>query len=335
MPNETHHPIPPEYVYGAVSVQAESDWIQPWRLPHDRINLFPAEGLVNSAAACAGVRVRFATEAGRLTLVVEPEDEPRQYDLVIDNRLVQGKTLQPGADRIEFADLPMGTKVVEVWLDQRTRTRLRGLELPDGLAPAPAPDERANWVTYGSSITHCTGAHSPARTWPAIVARRHDLHLTCLGFGGQCHLDALVGRVIRDLPADLISLKLGINVMGGCTLNERTFETAVIGLVQIIREKHPGTPIAMISPIVSPPRETTPNSVQMTLQIMRHEIADAAMRLSHCGDGKLSYVSGLDLFGPDLVERFLPDGLHPNADGYVQLAENFSRVVMERAFGLS
>ena len=33
-------------------------------------------------------------------------------------------------------------------------------------------------------------------------ARTHNLDLTCLGYGGQCHLDPIVASMIRDLPAD-------------------------------------------------------------------------------------------------------------------------------------
>ena len=68
----------------------------------------------------------------------------------------------------------------------------------------------------------------------------------------------MIARMIRDLPADFLSMKVGINIQGGNTLNERTFRAAIIGFVQIVREKHPDTPFAVISPIYSPPRETTP-----------------------------------------------------------------------------
>ena len=55
-------------------------------------------------------------------------------------------------------------------------------------------------------------AASPATTWPATCARVADLNLTSFGFGGQCHMDQAMARVIRDMEADCISLKLGINV---------------------------------------------------------------------------------------------------------------------------
>ena len=71
--------------------------------------------------------------------------------------------------------------------------------------------------------------------------------------------------MIRELPANYLSLKLGINVHNAASMNIRTFRPAVIGFVHIVREKHPDTPLVVISPIFSPPRETTPNAAESTL----------------------------------------------------------------------
>ena len=95
--------------------------------------------------------------------------------------------------------------MIELWLPQFGSFQLRNLEIDDGATLQPFADARPQWVTYGSSITQCRTAASPTQTWPAIVARQHGLNLTCLGYGGQCHLDAMVARMIRDLPADYIA----------------------------------------------------------------------------------------------------------------------------------
>ena len=75
----------------------------------------------------------------------------------------------------------------------------------------------------------------------------------------------MVGRMIRDLPADLIGLKLGINMMSG-SCNDRTFRAAAIGLIQTIRDGHADTPMAVVSPIYNAPREQTPNPVGMSVR---------------------------------------------------------------------
>src|SRR5439155_18025250 len=151
--------------------------------------------------------------------------------------------------------------------------RLRSLELSDGASFDAQLDYRSRWITYGSSITQCRTAASPTQTWPAIVARKRDLNLTCLGYGGQCHLDPLIARTMRDLPADYLSMCVGINIYGAATLNQRTFRPGICAFVQIVREKHPRTPFVVMPPIYSPPREATPNVGRRRLNAMREEVA--------------------------------------------------------------
>ena len=118
--------------------------------------------------------------------------------------------------------------------------------------------------------------------------------------------------MIREMPADYLSMKVGINIYGSDSLSPRTFQSAIIGFVQIVREKHPDTPFVVISPIFSPPRETTKNAVEFTLEEMRQEVEEAVRTMRAQGDANLHYVSGLELFGRDLA-HLLPDDLHPDA----------------------
>jgi lysophospholipase L1-like esterase len=163
------------------------------------------------------------------------------------------------------------------------------------------------------------------------VAREHGLNLTCLGYGGNCHLEPMIARMIRDLPADFISMKVGINIQGNGSLNLRTFGPAIIGFIEIIREKHPDTPFVVISPIFSPPREETPNAVGFNLQGMREEVAAAVSAIQAHGDSNVHYVDGLKLFGPE-YDHLLPDQLHPDAQGYKVLGQNFLREVAAPLF---
>src|SRR5690625_5496041 len=101
---------------------------------------------------------------------------------------------------------------------------------------------------------------------------RLNLDLTCLGFSANCHMEPMLSRMIRDLPADFISLCIGINIMGGSTLSKRTFAPAFIGFIQTIREKHPTTPRAIMSPVYCKEREEKENKVGLNLVIMRAEI---------------------------------------------------------------
>ena len=315
---------------GTISFDRGDGWLQPVRLEIDKMPLYHEQFAIRAEMA-GGCRLRFATTSRNVALEIVPQDDEgaRKFDLTLGADLLATVAVEPGETEARFENLPEGEKTLELWFPTHRTVQVRQLLVDADADATVVPDDRPKWITYGSSITHCGAAHSPARTWPATVARLRGLNMTSLGYGGQCHMDPLVAMMIRDQKADFISLKVGINMVGG-SVSERTFRTGLIGMVQIIREKHPATPIAVVSPIISPPREETPGSTGMTLQLMRNELEIAVARLRECGDENVSYFDGLDLFGEDLVADYLPDELHPNGDGYEIMGRNFAEKVFDK-----
>jgi hypothetical protein len=53
----------------------------------------------------------------------------------------------------------------------------------------------------------------PTTTWPALAAAGGGVELTNLGLGVGALLDPFTARVMRDTAADLISVKIGINLV--------------------------------------------------------------------------------------------------------------------------
>lgn len=314
---------------GAVSLQETSEWTMPWRTPHAEHVLFP-EPLLERSAMPAGVRISFSSDTTRVTGNIVPHRESGRLVLCCDGEFIDATDLA-GRDTFAFENLSSYMKLIELWLPQYGVFQLRNLEIDDGATIEPFTDGRPRWITYGSSITQCRQAASPTQTWPAIVARGCGFNLSCLGYGGQCHLDAMVARMIRELPADYISMCLGINIQGAASLGPRAFRPAIIGAVQIIREKHPDIPLVLMSPIYSPPREDKPNAVGFHLQGMREEVQAAVEALRAHGDKRIHYVNGLDVFGADLA-HLLSDDLHPNADGYRAMGQNFITEVANKFF---
>ena len=305
---------------GAISTEVTGKSVMPWRIPFEERGLF-ADELTERAAMPAGVRLSFRSDSSWIEGYCDSFPERSPIDLLIDGELV-GSRETADQTAFRFDDLGSESKLFELWLPQFGEFRFKGMEIPDD---AELSEDRSEamprWITYGSSITHCRTADSPTLTWPSIVARARKYDLTCLGFGGQCHLDPMMARVIRDSDADLISLCLGINIYGAASLSPRTFGPGIVGFVKIIREKHPDTPLALLSPIYSPGRESTPNDVGFTLIQMRGEVASAAERLRGNGDDNIHYVNGLDIFSSEHA-HLLPDDLHPNTEGYGIMARN-------------
>jgi len=305
---------------GAISTEVSNEWVMPWRINHQERELYDSE-LTLRAAMAAGVRVTFHSDTTAIEGTCNLFEERGQIDLVVDEKLV-GSVNLANQSSFRFENLSAGNKNIELWLPQFGETRLSGIGIDVEAEISATPESSAKkWITYGSSISQCSAADSPTKTWPAIVARTRGYDLTCLGLGGQCHLDPMIARVIRDSEADLISMCLGINIYGSVSLNQRTFYPGILGFIQIVREKHPTTPIVLISPIYSPGRETELNDVGFSLQHMRYEVKRAYETTKAHGEENISYINGLDVFGSDKA-HLLPDDLHPNNEGYRIMADN-------------
>ncbi len=336
-------PLNETFFQGVLSVERAGRTLRPWRLPHYRRHLFPApdDSLMLTAACPSGVRLRFVTDACEITVRFDPLPAPdlnqcagHAFDAVIDNSIVQTVSCFENAQEAVFNQIGEGQRTLEIWLPPGCPIALRDVQIPNAATLYPLPDRRPMWVTWGSSLTHCVQAGSAARVWPATVARRHDLNLVNLGFGGNCHLEPMVAMLIRDLPARYISMKLGINAVGG-SVSARTYPALVAGAVSIVREKHPHTPLALISPMASPPRERTPGASGYTLEEMRTDMETVYRARIAQGDTCLYYINGMDFFGIDDIKRYTQDELHPNAEGIDLQAERFSRLVMPLLLGAS
>lgn len=319
-------PLTEEWFFGAVSLEHSEVGIKPWRIPYQDYDLFPPGGIDGKAAICAGIRLRLRSDSEVLAVRFTPLEDAARIDCVVDGQLYPVELVQ-GMTEAVFRDLQAGMKEITVYLPQNTGMTITGLQISAGTQAAYLPDLRPKWVTYGSSITQCVAASSPSRTWPAIAAEAGGYNLTCLGYSGNCHLEPMVARLIRDLPADVITLCVGINVYGAETLSPRVFKTALIGMLETIRDKHTTTPLYVISPIYGSERETEENVLGFTLPLMREDISQTVELLQQRGDHQIFYRNGLDWFN-DLDKNRLSDGLHPDAAGYELLGSRFMERIM-------
>ena len=331
---------------GAIDLRVRPFGVQPVRLPEAELG-FHDEFTRFVACTPGSTRLRFRSTTRSLELRVSQRriqlDEPRPavYDLVIDGALAERRQSEAGEvihmesgsragepeTDVRFNGLGEGRKEIELWLPQFASVFVSRLSIDDGAAIESAPDPRPRWIAHGSSITHCAEAAGPTDTWPAVAARLADLRLLGMGFGGSCLISAQVARVIRDEPADVISLKLGINVHPEGLLKARTFADSVHGFLSIVREGHPRTPLLVASPIFSPERENRGDAGGLSLVEMRELLRHAVERRREAGDEHITYLDGLELFGPADVAN-LPDGLHPDADGYRTMGERFYRMAL-------
>ena len=109
-----------------------------------------------------------------------------------------------------------------------------------------------------------------------------------------------------------------------------------------MRDGHPDTPLLVVSPIICPAHEDAPGPTDgtsgtarsiaspvaleqgaLTLTMIRGIIESVVKARRDHGDANLHYLDGRELFNESDV-HMLPDGLHPNADGYIRMGERFA-----------
>lgn len=377
----TTTPITPDLLRGALDLEPTPRGVLPHRLPARARAQCADPQLLMAESQPSGVRLALRTSATALELDVValkrvyPGAPPRPdgvYDLLVDGRLAD-RAVAPGGDTVlvdlatgaaerrpgpvgtvRFEGLPARPKDVEIWLPHNETTELVALRSDDRVEPLPDRGRRV-WLHHGSSISHGSDAASPSTTWPALAASLGGVDLVNLGLSGSALLDPFTARAMRDTPADLISVKIGINVVNADLMRLRAFGPAVHGFLDTVREGHPATPLLVASALYCPIHEDTPGPCafapeslstgqlrfratgdpaeipagRLTLTVIR----DALSRIvgeRAADDPHLSYLDGRDLYGAaDYEELPLPDELHPDAATHQRVGERFAA----RVFG--
>jgi hypothetical protein len=358
-------------VAGALEVADSTEGVTPWRLPASTCRYAPP-ALALMAEFTSGVRLRLRTDADRLELdaslvrlamrhlgapaaparlvvcdrgrdIAVEVDETGVVVETADRRFERGPARRStiGVD-LDPADAP---RDLVVWLPHDAGITVHDLRatragVPTEVAPSSAAS-RPRWLHHGSSISHGGNATLPTGTWPVRAAAALGVDVVNLGFGGNAMLDPLTAQAIAAADADVITVKIGINIVGADAMRRRTFVPALHGFLDRIREGHPEAPIVVISAIGCPalehtpgplavgadgriagtPRSILPGDGTLTLEVSRELVADVVADRS-ADDPALGFLDGRRLLAPEEADR-LPDGLHPDDAGYALIAERF------------
>ncbi|MFF4434092.1 GDSL-type esterase/lipase family protein [Streptomyces sp. NPDC001513] len=369
-------PLTADLLRGALDLERTAHGVLPHRLPA-RARAQSTDGqLAMAEAQPSGVRVVLRTRATVIELdalrtkrayVGAPPRPDGVYDLLVDGQPAGQASVTGGnlltvdmatgsaetrtgpVGTVRFAGLHDRVKDVEIWLPYNETTELVALRTDAPVEPVPDRG-RARWVHHGSSISHGSDAASPSATWPAVAGFLGGAELTNLGLGGSALLDPFTARAVRDTPADLISIKIGINLVNTDVMRLRAFGPAVHGFLDTVREGHPSVPLLVVSPILCPIHEDTPGpsapdfeelkagrirfratgdpaeraAGKLTLGVIRDELA-RIVRQRAAEDPHLHYLDGRALYGEaDFAELPLPDALHPDAATHRRMGERFA-----------
>ncbi|MFJ3617632.1 GDSL-type esterase/lipase family protein [Streptomyces iakyrus] len=375
-------PLTADLLRGALDVERTEHGLLPHRLPARARAQNTNAQLAMAEAQPSGVRLVFRTAATAVELDTLrtkrdytgfPPRPDGLYDLLVDgvpagrasgtggNLLTvdlatwAGEVTSGPVGTVRFTGLPARDKDVEIWLPHNETTELVALRTDAPVAPVPDRDRRV-WLHHGSSISHGSDAASPTAIWPAIAALRGGVELINLGFGGSAMLDPFTARAMRDTPADLISVKMGINLVNQDAMRLRVFGPAVHGFLDTIRDGHPDTPLLLVSPIHCAIHEDTPGPTapdideigkgrlvfapmgdpaetatgKLTLTVIREELSRIVEQRA-ATDPNLHYLDGLDLYGPqDAAALPLPDHVHPDAATHHHIGDRFHELAFTK-----
>jgi hypothetical protein len=368
-------PVTADLLRGAPELEQTPTGVRVHRLPAWARTQAADPQLAMVEAQPSGVRLAFATDATSIELRAlatrfgfrgAPARPLGVFDLVVDGRPAGYASLaaatvvtidmatgareveQGGVDGVRFDGLPDGEKTVELWLPHNETVEL--VELRTDAPVRPSPERRPVWLHHGSSISQGSNAVRPTGIWPAVAASLGGVGLVNLGFGGSALLDPFTARAMRDTSADLISLKIGINIVNADLMRLRAFGPAVHGFLDTVRDGHPDTPLLLVSPILCPIHEDTPGpgafdtdalaegqlrfratgdpaeraAGKLTLTVIREHLARIVAERA-TDDPNLHHLDGLELYGPtDADELPLPDRLHPDAATHRRIGERFA-----------
>ncbi|AQA04755.1 lipase [Mycobacterium sp. MS1601] len=375
-------PITVDLLRGLAELEDTGRGLLPHRLPKAARAQTDDPQLLSAESQPSGVRFAFRSTAtvielevlrSRVVMTGVPSRPDGTVDLLVDGRLVQTVAtsggdvtrldLSTGAAEhhsgptatLRFSGLSPEAKHIEIWLPHYERTELVALRADAPITTAAV--DRPVWVHHGSSISQGSNAGSPSTTWPALVATRAQVDLVNLGFSGSAMLDPFTARAMAGQPANLISVKIGINLVNADLMRQRAFGPAVHGFLDTLRDGHPTVPVVVIGPLYCPIHETTPGPGtfdtdalargevrfkatgspdaprtppalrRLTLATIREQLA-AVMSQRREDDPRITYVDGLELYGPtDAQTHPLPDDLHPDADTHRLIADRFSALM--------
>lgn len=362
-------------VRGARSAVISDGVLRLSRLNEDDLRYAADDGLARVAGQLSGVRLHLRTRAEWIELEVFVTRQafsapgkpwrPARLEATIQGREVAHADVDSGT-RVEIA--PDGSRTVmpgpservrlhlgvagserdvELWLPHNAALEILSVRASHPLAASPAGDA-PRWVHHGSSISQCANADSPREVWPVIAADRLRWQLSSYGLAGQAMVDPLVARAIAETDADLVTVKLGINLVNAAAMTERTLTPAVHGFLDIVRAGQPGTPIVLVSPIACPMHENVPGptiageGLSRVPRLGGSESLPGALTLSGIRlalarvvetrrDPLLWYLDGRELFG-EADASHLYDNLHPDPSGYRLIGERFAALAASAAW---
>lgn len=227
----------------------------------------------------------------------------------MDNKSVLVSNMEP-AMREFMLYLPLYEAVDSVWI---------GVEPLSAIGKPTVSHASEPIVFYGTSIMQGACASRPGMNGTSIISRAMNREAINLGFSGNAKLDYSMAELIATIekPHSIV-LDFAPNCSSDLiSSNMRRF-------VDIIRIKHPDTPLVVVEQTYFPPAALDEKSLKDRLAksgAMRKVYDD--LRLA--GDRNIYWVGGRELLGVDYEGQV--DALHATDLGFMRYAETLLKTL--------
>ena len=201
--------------------------------------------------------------------------------------------------------------------------------LPDGWATGAPPegDDTPVAAFYGDSYTRGTGASELSRRWSTIVSAERgwaefNPSVDGLGFVNNRDLlgpgDDLVDRIVELEPEpEVVIVTMGLNDNFSMPARADEIEAAVDRDLAKLRDELPDARLVVVEPFWY--TDERPASVAEIIGWVEDAAADVGA----------DFIPGASRWIEGHPEWIAPDGLHPNDDGYAEIAERMDAELEE------
>lgn len=182
-----------------------------------------------------------------------------------------------------------------------------GLDAGAQILPPPPHLRKKPILFYGSSITHGFCASRPGLTYPARVCRELGAPLVNMGYGGNCRGQICVAQAIAEQEMDAFVYDYDHNSAGPDELRDRHAL-----FLQEILKVHPKLPVVILSAPSYYNDEAFFGKRAAWIQATYETFKNHA--------GGIEFIHGRELFPFDTFDSYTVDRLHPNDQGFLQMA---------------
>ena len=188
-----------------------------------------------------------------------------------------------------------------------------GLENESKLVAPPSFTFPGKIVIYGTSITQGGCVSRPGMAYSNIMSRKLDAQFVNLGFSGNGQGEPALAHLINQIPG------VGFVILDYEANANKTIVNTLDPFLKILREKHPKTPILIMSKTryASAVEGSSAYELLMSNRDFQRNLVDNR-RIE--GDENIYFLDGSEVLGNDYYECTV-DGVHPSDLGSKRIAD--------------